>query len=75
MKIHSNNHSALFAMPSVAFAQIDPNLKAGNVDKTYRAAPIDKGARNPLVIKCGTILQTTKLHARVTRACCCLRSS
>ena len=44
MKIHSNNHSALFAMPSVAFAQIDPNLKAGNVDKTYRAAPIDTEA-------------------------------
>ena len=45
--------TALFIMPSSAFAQINPDVKADTAEKANRIAPTDKGAHNPPDDKCG----------------------
>lgn len=45
--------TALFAMSSAVFAQIDPNVKVTSPEKLSRIAPTERGAHNPPADKCG----------------------
>ena len=45
--------TALFAMSSAVFAQIDPNVRVATPEKVNRLAPITQGTHNPPGDKCG----------------------